>query len=556
MIRLKILKKEGAGIANWIFMAESKANIKGITFNLENGQIIESKLNSESIFKERITNDRYRFRLAMPNVKVGSVIDIQYTHFSIPLVWRFQDNIPIRWSELIIEKNKYIDFRKNTFGNIHFAEQSDIRWVTKDVPAFKSEPYINSVENYIWKFELDILSISFPGYFDAYTTSWEAVSKQLVEHPYFGKTMPLTLFLNSVANDIENKYKDPQEKMRAAFETIKVVKWNDQVNLFTSHTNLSYPYNKKIGNSADINLLLVQLLKKLNFKAYPVALSTRENGLIRPFSPSLEKLNYTIACIKNADQVILFDASEELMPMGLLPRRCLNEKGRIIDLNISEWVPIVAEKKDKQIVQYDIKLGDNDAFTGKIAKTRIDYSAYQFRKKYKEFNSQEEYLKDFEQDNTGLWVENCTITNLDSIYMPLKEDYDVKIKNKVSRVGDLVYINPMFFEQITENPFKLDDRKYAADFAYPREFIYQLKLSIPEGMKVEQIPKPSVIKMPDNGISCTYQITNNNGTIILYYKFLMNKTIYQPAEYYSLKAIYTELVKKHAELIILKNVVQ
>jgi hypothetical protein len=71
VIRIKILKKEGYNLANMLFSTSQKTDIKGITYNLEGGKIIEEKLTRKSVFEERITEDNYRMRVAMPNVKDG-----------------------------------------------------------------------------------------------------------------------------------------------------------------------------------------------------------------------------------------------------------------------------------------------------------------------------------------------------------------------------------------------------------------------------------------------------------------------------------------------------
>ena len=137
MLRIKILKKEGEDWGNKVFPISSKSDIKGITFNLENGEIVESKLKNESIFKERVTEDNIRLRVAMPNVKEGSIIDLMFSFSGFPDEWRFQEEIPVRWSELIIEPSTYFSLRKNFFGYQRLAENSDMRWVAKNVPAFK-----------------------------------------------------------------------------------------------------------------------------------------------------------------------------------------------------------------------------------------------------------------------------------------------------------------------------------------------------------------------------------------------------------------------------------
>ena len=67
-LRIKILKKEGLELGNHVFNVEEKTNIRGKTFNLENGEIVSSKLNRESIFREKVVGRFQRTRIAMPNV--------------------------------------------------------------------------------------------------------------------------------------------------------------------------------------------------------------------------------------------------------------------------------------------------------------------------------------------------------------------------------------------------------------------------------------------------------------------------------------------------------
>ncbi len=50
LLRIKILSKEGYDWANRTFTTFSKSNIRGITYNLEDGKVVEEKLKRSSIF--------------------------------------------------------------------------------------------------------------------------------------------------------------------------------------------------------------------------------------------------------------------------------------------------------------------------------------------------------------------------------------------------------------------------------------------------------------------------------------------------------------------------
>jgi hypothetical protein len=153
-LRIKILKKEGYSWANHSFPTGAKSTIKGITYNLENGKVIEDKLKNESIFTERVTDQNYRTRIAMPNVKVGSIIDLQFLFTGIPFDWNFQETIPVRYNELVIESSPYVRFKYNFYGFERLSVSTPTRWVANNMPSFKIEPFMNSEENYLTKLEI------------------------------------------------------------------------------------------------------------------------------------------------------------------------------------------------------------------------------------------------------------------------------------------------------------------------------------------------------------------------------------------------------------------
>ena len=553
-LRIKIFKKEGAWWGNQVFPISSKADIRGITYNLENGEVVESKLKSESIFTENVTKNYSRIRIAMPNVREGSVIDLNFRFNGLPSEWLFQQEVPVRWSELILEPSSEVSFRKNFFGFERLSESNEMRWVAKEMPAFKPEPYMNSAKNYMTKFDIEILNLNLTWFYEEFCTTWEAVNTRLNENQYFGRAMEGCTFLNGIAKEIKKNQSDPFERLKAAQEAIKkAVKWNERESVFASSGNLSTSFNKKIGNSGDVNLTLIQLLKKLDFEVYPVALSTRDNGFLTPVNPSLDKLNYVIAYVLLDGKKYFVDATEGFLPVGMLPQRCINLQGRLIDEKESGWIDLESEKKNKKFISFDLKLDADNMLSGQITKSSYDYAALDFRKKYEKFNSKEEYLKNFEAEHKGLSVIDCEITNLDSIYLPLMETYKVKIKNVVTSSGNQVYINPFLFEQITSNPFKTAERKYPVDFICPSEIIYLFKLTLPEGAQVIELPKQISMKLPDGSAVFMSQFTKNDNVVQLTYRFRINKAIFPENEYANLRALFSELVKKHSEQISIKT---
>ncbi len=553
ILRIKILRKEGYDWGNRSFRNDSRTNIRGITFNLENGEIIKNKLKSESVFRERVTEDSYLINIAMPNVKVGSVIDIEFTSPGIPNEWRFQEEIPVKYNELILWPSQYINFQKNFFGYEPLKIVTDTRWVAENMPAFKKEPYITSKNNYLTKFEFDIYNITFPGYFKEISSSWESIANLLLKNDYFGIPMASSGYLKNIRDEINEKDSIDLEKLKSAFKSIRKVKWNEKERLQTTYLDLRTAFKKEIGNSADINLMLIQLLRKLKIDAQPVILSTRENGYISKIFPSLYKPNYVIAYAKLGDEEYLFDATEEFMPFGMLPKRCLNEYGRLIDKKVNRWIDIKTDKTDKKVVFYNLQMDEDFNLSGTISYARFDYNAFDFRKKYAKYNNQEEFISEFLNNKTGLSVIDTKIENIDSLNLPVKEVYEVKIDNQASVLNNKAFLELMLFDKLNANPFKSDKRTYPVDFAYPIIRNYIIKIQAPENMTFTEIPESLRMKLPENAASFTYNVAVSGNIIQLTSKLCMNKTLFLMDEYPDLKEFYNQVIKKQSEPVIIST---
>jgi hypothetical protein len=553
LTRIKILKKEGYSWANKTFPPYKNAFVRGITFNLENGEIIESKLKSESIFKEKIYEGKERLRITMPNVKVGSVIDIEFVYNWIPNEWKFQEEIPVKWSELKIENSPYVSFRKNFFGFEPLAINENNHWIAKDMPAFKPEPYISSPENYLTKLEFDILDVKLETYYEAYTTSWEDLSDLLYDSDYFGVPMRNDSYLNKISKEILAKAKTDEDKLRMAHDFIKSFKWNEYESLFTSNSSIGYVMDDHSGNSADVNIALIQLLEKLGFQVSAVLLSTRENGFLSPIYPSLNKLNYVIAKVNLNEQQLLIDGTEEYAPYYLLPERCLNLFGRLYNRDNSETVNLVTSKKDKELIYYILTLDESLQLSGTLSSQKIDYAALDFRLKYKSFSSQDSYLENMLKEYPGLRIQSATIDNIDSLYLPVKDKYEIILKNQVDEVGENLYLYPMLLHRLEENPFKANKRNYPIDFIHNYEKTYVVTITLPESLEVTGLPEVINMKLPDNSAYFYYQISNFGKTIQFSFKFGINKTIFVEDEYQNIKEFYNQIIAKHAEPIILKR---
>ena len=93
-------------------------NIEAETINLENGQIIRSKIDPKLIYSQHTDKNKDAIILAFPDIKPGSVIEYQYRLVrdlasNFP-AWYFQSDAPTRYSEFNVFFNARLQFNAFT----------------------------------------------------------------------------------------------------------------------------------------------------------------------------------------------------------------------------------------------------------------------------------------------------------------------------------------------------------------------------------------------------------------------------------------------------------
>jgi hypothetical protein len=583
--RIKILDKSGLDYATisipYYDSGSSRAkvqNIKAYSYNLEDGKIIKTQLKRDAIFDEQTSKNWKQKKFAIPNVKEGSVIEVSYcistnTLWSFP-GWQFQYYIPVLHSEYEVCIPEYFNYN-HFFRGYHFIKsvksvtngsipqgnnQSITYWVNEynysltNVPAFPIGEKLTTPENYICKLEYELASYQFPGSMNkSFSQKWEDVDKILYEEEDFGVRLKTIGFLKEDAEAISLTTSDKMGKMNAAFNSIKKkMKWNENSSCWST-SPLKKSYETGTGNSADINLTLVALLRQLDIEAYPVVLSTRKNGMIHPANPSINQMNYVIALCKIDGKNYLMDATEKYSEVNVLPERCLNNEGRIIDQVNLGWIPLLQEKLTRSVTSYTIAINEEGKITGDIETSDNNYKALEKRSSINDYESVEKHIEKLQEYNAGLTIKTYSYTNLDTTGIELNSKMNVEIADHVEIAGDLLYFKPLLYDAYDKNPFSLDKREYPVEYAYPFNEIVMVKFPIPIGYSIESLPKPIKLVALNNMCQFAYNIVEQNNLLSITSSITINQTIIGSEQYAELKSFFEKVVEKHLEQIVLKR---
>ncbi len=561
---------------------EKVGTIKAFVYNLENGQITKTKLDGKDIFDEKVDKNNLKKKFALPNVKVGSIVEVKYevsSEFWYAIdPWIFQRSIPVLHSELELRIPEYFIFNTNfkgyEFGNLTTNDKSttarklllgggqgvdcqynDYHWVAENIPPFTAEAYITTAKNYLGRVEFELARTNFPNSFnESYSTNWESIAQQLAESEDFGGTVARTKFMESQAAQLVGEAATPLEKVVKLYEGVKkMVKWNKKYARFASTADVKKGVEEGSGNSAQVNFALTCLLKAAGLEANPVLVSTRSHGYINQFLPSFDQFNHVVSAVKVDEGYLILDAIDPLVPANFMPKSCLNNKGFMLVGNKFAWVSLKPRDKYKIAIQAKFQITEDGIIKGNIKEARSGYAGHRFRQSFYGKGGAEDYVEAFQNNVEGLHISHHEFKNSDNIYERAEASYDIELTDQVMATGDMIYFSPMLYYAIDENPFKLAERKYPVDYAHPYEEIYVMSFELPDGFAVEELPEVQNMMLPEKAGRFTYTVKQLENTIQLMVRFKIDKPFFNFEQYPYLKEFYNQIVEKEAEQVVLKR---
>lgn len=551
---------------------EFLTDIKGFTYNDNNGSPTKDKLTKDMIFQEKASETVYYTKISMPNIKEGSVIEYSYkkqTPMSIrqnPNTWYFQQGIPVERSDYKITIPDYFYFRMIMSGYLPLAHNEnnvvsirefsvngqEYHFVVLNAPAFRDEAYITTEADYLSKIDFELASVNWPNVLiKDFSLDYINLTKTLLESEDFGQQLKRTGFLKDIATEIKTKYKDSTDKLQAAVNYIvKTVKWNGGNSIYT--TGLKKIHDKKTGDAADINLMLIALLREIGFDANPVILSTRDHGRIHEQYALMRRFNYVVAHIDNNGKDFLIDATDEFLKVGMLPYQCLNHTGWLVHPGFPRLVSLEPTERDIEFEKAEMKIDEEGEMKGQFTKSYSGYSAWSNRQTFKK-EGKEKFLEEVKKAKTNWTISKAEYNNSEEMNHPMEAKYEVGMTDFVTKAGNMMYLKPMLSEGHTENPFKDTERTYPIDFAMPIDETFLASYEIPAGYAVIEKPQNVSFALPEGGGKFTYAVSVNGNKISITSRLNFRKTIYIPEEYLALKEFYDQIVKKQNEQVVLKK---
>lgn len=553
-------------------------DITGLVYNLdESGNIIVSKISPDQIFQDN--NDKYSksIRFTFPDIRPGTIIEYTYKYvennvFSIQ-PWVQQSTIPVRLSYFELNTPAYCDLEfiingpfpvdtivRNIRRRSYLIPEMLTIFRSYNLPSFVSEPYATSVRDNIQRIDFYVssnrnLSFLFEGEKDMPSNStlrWNFFRRMLATAPFFGEQF------NTNIDGTENIIKKAiamnsvKEKIYFIYDTIKeIIKWNGEIGLVARDLNKCW--KTRTGNNTELNIIVLNLLRKCGVETSAILTSTRSHGKPNPNFPDFSQFNSTALLISDNQKNYIIDVTTKYTSPGVPPHEIMNRYALVIDSAKEKWVAISDTRPLYKVVSIFNSFIDSNA----QLKSESTFAFYDYAReailgsrdyKGKEEEKDQTVSPDLQEIEIGSFVEE----NKEDREKPLINKF--KFSRNITNTGSFYYLNPVLINNFRNNPFIAEKRTTDIDFGSNHYYFITMNLTIPENMEFESLPKNILLINSDSTLWFQRNSAFENKSAMFRLIFEIRSPIFSKEEYPDIKDFYKKLFTLLNEQIILRKV--
>lgn len=561
---------------------EHSADIHGVkatTYNHgSDGSTVATAMSKEAFVKERADGQYLVGKFSLPAVRIGSVIEYEYT-IEQDLVfnygWDFQSDLPKLYSEVEsispTELNIHaVETSSSPFKDLGYTRASKIdstlnayvfsapgmvngttmkTWVRKNVPAAIKEPFTYNISNYNDKLQFQITGMLWVD-----RNTWPEFNKFLLNNEeYFGTFYSKHSAIREKALYLTKNEPDTLKKARTIFRFVR--------DSFSVSTPIGKPaaqspgkvFDRRTGTKDQVNYVLTLMLHQAGIRANPMLVSHRDKLKMLFMMPMWDRIDATVARMKIGDSTIFLDASGKYNPFGVLPSHYYNGLAWVVDKE--GWFENLDPIGIHELNAYSVQTvnDSSERYTLAIENFYGLRTSSTLREKYAgdTVEIRKHLLSELKKISPSLSLVSYSITNLDnpdtSLYVNCRVRYTWERAQKV-------FFNPSFYNFFNENPFKSTHRYFPVEFPYPIKNRYSISIKFPSDYVAEFTPESLRIKLSDD--DSYYYLSNYNAednSYVLRTNLTM-KTVYYPQEDYAdIRSFFDKVIELQRSKVILTH---
>jgi hypothetical protein len=237
--------------------------------------------------------------------------------------------------------------------------------------------------------------------------------------------------------------------------------------------------------------------------------------------------------------------------LDILPPVLMTDKGRLLRgkgqncfINLSH----LGRNQIREAIQAEIH--PDGTVTGLRQGSYSGQYAVDFRRQYGAAKDSLDFVKQMESTE-NIHITKLQMSSLNNFSGRVKTDVEFEKRGTVN--DSFIYINPLLFARISKSPFTQSERQLPIEMPYAEQENTSVQLTIPEGYRVEELPKSINIMTEDHQGSCRYFIVQQGNKVLLTFGFKFDNLFYAASQYSSVKRFWELVAEKDNELLVLKK---
>lgn len=571
--RFKILTQEGVDYGSVSLFSSDFIRTKNIEArtHLPDGSVIE--LSKDATFEKEYSTyyDRTVISFAMPEVRVGSIIEYRYRRYFdsifLPEPWYFQSRVPTLKSTVTFDLPQYIKFAPDIIRTLNIPIEEEVNEYVRGVRATYTMENVPPVPDEPNRFPFADLAcrISFLPVVDMTGGQRLAVLESWDSLLYFVRGTKdqgyLCVRSNSKATKTKGKEIAAQRGSRRD-KAAAIYRWlRDEVESLSSSSiwagkdRADGLLKERKASYTEKALMLQLMLKGAKIDSSIGWTNPRYLGRIRQdlVNPAQFSRALVVATI-DGRQVFMFPSDTDL-PFGMLPPSMQGVPCLVIHKKKQEWTttPQLTAEASRRDASLELAVDDEGLLAGSgTLRLTGNHAYWKLNWKSTEEETLDAWVEWLEDRFEGFSVDDvevdedlpgCTVTVTWTL-----------AQSEESALGDEVSVAVAQPLNVSSNPYSLPpQRRFTpVQLAFPDTDNVKIKLSWPEGWSVDAEPELLTINNDVARYHATFTVDEAARTATVVRSFVILRNELMGKEHYtSLRDAYETAVRSDAEEIIL-----
>lgn len=558
-VRIKIFTERGRAHADIELPYRAEigkiSDVRGRTIRPD-GTIVE--LEDRDIFDRLFTRTSkgvWRARVfSMPSVEAGSIIE-----------YRYRQTYPARFRYFAIELQSDLYTRQLTYRILpRIGARLDLRWVTfnandpsrftpvwdgsfiisaENIPAFRREPMMPpdlAVKIWGWLYYSDEIETDPDKYWRNYARrTFDRLDRQTSPSRAIRRVVnTITLSTDTAAEKIERIYNYVQNEIHNVGGLSE-----EQMGGLKRNQSANDTIHRRYGTPEDINRLFVAMLRAAGLDARVAAITTRNENFFRRSFPDAFQLNGEVAAVLARDgSARFYDPGTPHCPPGLLPWE--KESVTALIFGRRDWkfveTPIAEATVNNDIRTVTATVDNEGHVRAQVEATISGQRAIELQTMLPGLSQQERdrLLATSVGRSPAVTIDETTIglNGSERRSGPVEVTFRLEAPNFAPRTERRLLLRPALLNRPDESFLPWQRRENDLYFQYPWSEREHVRIELPEGFAVEQLPPPVALDMGAASYRCSFHA--EDGALVYHRTLLVNAIFFPVDQFQAVKEFF------------------